>query len=416
MKIGDRIYLDHQATTPVDPAVLEAMLPYFTQRFGNPHSADHAVGWDAAKAVETATQQVATLIGADADEIVFVSGATEANNLALKGLIDHPARKTRNRILVLCIDHKSVLASARDLRDRHGFTLQEIPVTSTGMIDMDAFESMLGDDVLVASIGLVNGEIGSIQPLEQIAALTRKHGILLHTDAAQAPVAMDLKHTSQLVDLLSLSAHKMYGPQGIGALFVERSLQRHMRPLISGGGQQNNLRSGTVPLPLCIGMGAASDLWATPSADHIRDEIRHTRDTFVDALRTANIQIELNGPSLLDRHPGNASIRLINHSADVVLTHLQPTLSASTGAACSSSMPEQSHVLTQLGLSAADARETIRFSFGRYTSTDHLEIAVTDLQAALNRNTKLLLLTPPNPTTMPIEPTRNQPITSLARR
>lgn len=383
MKIGDRIYLDHQATTPVDPAVLEAMLPYFTQRFGNPHSADHAVGWDAAKAVETATQQVATLIGADADEIVFVSGATEANNLALKGLIDHPARKTRNRILVLCIDHKSVLASARDLRDRHGFTLQEIPVTSTGMIDMDAFESMLGDDVLVASIGLVNGEIGSIQPLEQIAALTRKHGILLHTDAAQAPVAMDLKHTSQLVDLLSLSAHKMYGPQGIGALFVERSLQRHMRPLISGGGQQNNLRSGTVPLPLCVGMGAAATIWSSEGSVTIRHHLRQMRDALAEELSSRTNNIALNGPPLNKRHPGNINLRIDAPNANTLLGQLQPHICASTGSACSSGQIEASYVLKKIGLTSQQAQSSIRASVGAKTSYTDVEMAAEKILSAL---------------------------------
>ena len=383
MKIGDRIYLDHQATTPVDPAVLEAMLPYFTQRFGNPHSADHAVGWDAAKAVETATQQVATLIGADADEIVFVSGATEANNLALKGLIDHPARKTRNRILVLCIDHKSVLASARDLRDRHGFTLQEIPVTSTGVIDMDAFESMLGDDVLVASIGLVNGEIGSIQPLEQIAALTRKHGVLLHTDAAQAPVAMDLKHTSQLVDLLSLSAHKMYGPQGIGALFVERSLQRHMRPLIFGGGQQNNLRSGTVPLPLCVGMGAATQVWTAEAATRTRSNLRHLRDQLAAKAGLIDTQIRLNGPSLDNRHPGNLNLAFSGFNADEILASLQPKLSASIGSACTSGHAEPSHVLTALGIKSPELKSCIRFSVGTQTTIEEIEAAATAIDQSM---------------------------------
>lgn len=383
MKIGDRIYLDHQATTPVDPAVMEAMLPYFTQRFGNPHSADHAVGWDAAAAVQKAQQQVATQIGADADEIIFVSGATEANNLALKGLIDHPVRKTRNRILVSCIDHKSVLASARELRDRHGFTLQEIPVTNTGVLDMNAFEDMLGDDVLVASIGLVNGEIGSIQPLEEIANLTRKHGVLLHTDAAQAPVAMDLKHTSQLVDLLSLSAHKMYGPQGIGALFIERSLQRHMRPLISGGGQQNNLRSGTVPLPLAVGMGAAASIWSSEKSKTIQDHLKLMRDRLTHALFSKNKGIKLNGPPLHQRHPGNVNVRLDGVDANTLLCQLQPIISASTGSACSTGQIEASYVLRKIGLTSEQAQSSIRTSVGVKTSFSDVDIAAECISSLL---------------------------------
>lgn len=370
MKIGERIYLDHQATTPVDPAVMEAMLPYFTQRFGNPHSADHAVGWDAAAAVQKAQQQVATLIGADEDEIIFVSGATEANNLALKGLIDHPARKTRNRILVSCIDHKSVLASARELRDRHGFTLQEIPVTNIGVLDMNAFEDMLGDDVLVASIGLVNGEIGSIQPLEEIANLTRKHGVLLHTDAAQAPVAMDLKHTSQLVDLLSLSAHKMYGPQGIGALFIERSLQRHMRPLISGGGQQNDLRSGTVPLALSVGMGAASTLWAPATSDRRRLKLRQIRDTLINGLQANGILLQLNGPQVKSRHPANANLQFVTTSSQLLLSKLQPRIAGSLGAACASGNPEPSYVLRAIGLNSTQCDSSLRFSVGNQSTIE----------------------------------------------
>jgi cysteine desulfurase len=383
MRVGQRIYFDHQATTPVAPNVLELMLPYFRDRFGNPHAADHIVGWEASKAVDEAASQVAELIGSDSDEIVFVSGATEANNLALQGILGHPNRKSRNRILVSSIDHKSVLAVARMLRDYHGFSVVEIPVTSDGAVDLAALDELLGDDVLLVSVGIVNGEIGTIQSLDAISALVRAHGALLHTDAAQAPVALDLRSISALVDMLSLSAHKMYGPQGIGALFIERSLQRHIRPMICGGGQQNNLRSGTLPLPLCVGMGAAAGIWLSEDATRRRDSIREIRDAFVERVCGLGWKTVLNGPSGDSRHPGNANIRFDGFDAHAILAALQPDLAASMGSACTSGIVEPSHVLRAIGLSAESANSSIRFSFGSYTTSDDVLVAVSRLASAL---------------------------------
>lgn len=386
MKIGDRIYLDHQATTPVDPVVLEAMLPYFTRRFGNPHATDHSIGWDAAKAVDTASEQVAELIGSDPDEIIFVSGATEANNLALKGLVNHPNRKTRNRILISKIEHKSVLETARQLRDQHGFVLTEIPVTSAGIIETSTLDELLTDDVLVTSIGLVNGEIGSIQPLETLSTLVRERGALLHTDAAQAPLALDLKKYGALVDMLSLSAHKMYGPQGIGALFVERSLQQYITPTINGGGQQHNLRSGTLPIPLCVGIGRASTIWSASEAKHLRAKIATTRNEFVQRLLRLNWPIQVNGPNLNSRHPGNANIQFQQFDAHSILAALQPTVAASQGSACSSGIQYPSHVLRNIGLNSAQSGNSIRFSFGKDTTLEDVVFAIDCLHSALTTN------------------------------
>jgi cysteine desulfurase len=370
MKIENRIYLDHQATTPVDPQVLDAMLPYLTNRFGNPHSADHSFGWDASKAVENSASEVAGMIGSDPDEVIFVSGATEANNLALKGLADHPDRKKRNRILVSAIEHKSVLAAAREMRDRMGFLVTEIPVSETGEILLPVLADLLTDEVLLVSIGLVNGEIGTIQPIEEISALTRSHGALLHTDAAQAPLALDLKHLGQIVDMLSLSGHKMYGPQGIGTLYIERSLQQHIRPLIAGGGQQNNIRSGTIPLALCIGMGEAAKICASHPAENLRRQLRGVREQFVQALANFGCQFSLNGPSLETRHPGNLNIRFQGIDAHTLIASLQPHVAASMGSACTSGTPEPSHVLRKIGLTNDEASSSVRFSLGRNSSSE----------------------------------------------
>ena len=251
------IYADYQATTPADPRVLEKMAPYWRESFGNPHSNDHMVGWRAAEAVRESLTSVAMLIGADPDEIVFTSGATESNNLALLGLARR-APADRRRILVSAIEHKCVLAAAQALREHESFTVETIPVDREGFIDLDSLENMLDDTVLTASIMAVNNEVGTIQNIPAISGILGSRGILFHCDAAQAPCAMDVGNLAAHADLISLSGHKMYGPQGIGTLYIRRDLQPDIEPIIYGGGQQNGLRSGTLPLPLCVGMAAAA--------------------------------------------------------------------------------------------------------------------------------------------------------------
>ena len=374
MKLGNTIYLDHQASTPLDRDVMKEMLPFFGKNFGNPHSIDHFIGWQAARAVEIASEQVARLIGADKDEIIFTSGATEANNLAILGL---GARSSdRRRILVSAIEHKCVLESSRILRDRFGFSLEVLPVDSIGRVDLQVLEGTLDDDVLMVSIMIVNNEIGTIQDIPKLSQVISSSGALFHCDAAQAPCAIDLSNMSQLVDLLSLSAHKMYGPQGIGALFARRELHAQIEPQIYGGGQQRNLRSGTMPVPLCVGMGAAATLLHSTDQEKERIKLRKKRDIFVERISALLQCTVVNGPQSSQKHPGNANIRFAGYSAKDLLAIMQPRIAASTGSACTSGIMEPSYVLQAIGLSENEAASSVRFSLGRETTEDCVEEAV----------------------------------------
>ncbi len=376
------IYADYQATTPVDPQVLAKMAPCWSELFGNPHSSDHVVGWRANTAVQRAASSVAALIGADADEVIFTSGATEANNLALFGLARR-APVGRRRILVSAIEHKCVLGAARALSEREGFTVEVIPVDGDGGVDFDVLEERLDESVLLLSVMAVNNEVGTIQDIPRIAKLLTPHGILFHCDAAQAPCAMDVSDLATHADLISLSGHKMYGPQGIGALYLRRDLKESLEPLIYGGGQQEGLRSGTVPMPLCVGMAAAVEIVAGDEAEEERKRVARQRDTFVRLLQDGEFSININGIVGERRHPGNASICFNGFQAEDILGVLQPRLAASTGAACASGIPEPSHVLRALGLTTAKSDASIRFSFGRFTSCEDIESAASLVREAL---------------------------------
>ena len=370
---GNTIYADYQATTPVDQRVLERMAPYWNESFGNPHSNDHVVGWKAAEAVQESLTSIGKLIGADPDEIVFTSGATEANNLALFGLARR-APPLRRRILVSAIEHQCVLAAARALEEREGFTVDIIPVDSNGFVDMDVMETMLNDSVLAASIMAVNNEVGTIQDLPAIAGLLTGYGVIFHCDAAQAPSAMDVSRLAEYADLISLSGHKIYGPQGIGGLYVRRDLQTSIEPIMYGGGQQNGLRSGTVPVPLCVGMSAAAGILQAEGSQE-RAEVANQRNLFVNLVLDSGFAVTINGPEWNRRHPGNANLRFRGFAAEDILGSVQPQLAASTGAACSSGIPEPSHVLRAMGLSNAEANSSIRFSFGRFTTGNEVDEA-----------------------------------------
>ena len=383
MNQAETIYADYQATTPLDPQVLEKMLPFWKESFGNPHSSDHIVGWNAAEAVRYSQVTVAAMIGADQDEIIFTSGATEANNLALLG-IARKAPTNRRRILVSAIEHKCVLTSARALQEREGFTVELLPVDKYGFVDMAALSEMLDESVLLASVMAVNNEIGTIQDLPAIAEALAEWGVLFHCDAAQAPCAIDLTGITENVDLLSLSAHKMYGPQGIGALFVRRSIQSDIEPVIYGGGQQNGLRSGTLPVALCIGMAAAAELVMERGAKE-RPRVGALRDQYVRRLQDAGAVVGINGPLGAWRHPGNINVCFEGYSAQDILGAVQPDLAASTGAACTSGIPEPSHVLRAIGLSADKAESSIRFSFGRFTKEDEIARAAAVVLNAIEK-------------------------------
>ena len=333
------IYADYQATTPVDPRVAERMATYWSERFGNPHSNDHVVGWQAADAVREAASSIAALIGADPDEVIFTSGATEANNLALLGLARR-APSERRCILVSAIEHKCVLAAARSLAEREGFTIETIPVDGEGFVDLEALKGMVDETVLAVSVMAVNNEVGTIQDIKGISKALLPHGVLFHCDAAQAPCAMDMTSLASHADLISLSGHKAYGPKGIGALYIRRDLQDRIEPIIYGGGQQAGLRSGTVPTPLCIGMAAAVDILNSPEGAEERMRIAGQRDSFVRLLHESIPSATMNGPMGERRHPGNVNLRFDGLVAQDILGSLQPYLAASTGAACTSGIPE----------------------------------------------------------------------------
>lgn len=368
------IYADYQATTPVDPRVYAKMVPYWNDSFGNPHSSDHIIGWRAAETVREAASSVAKLIGCDTDEMVFTSGATEANNLALLGLARR-APKSRRRILVSAIEHKCVLASVRTLADHEGFAVETIPVDGAGFVDLEVLANRIDETVLVVSIMAVNNEIGTIQDIPRTAEMLAPHGVLLHCDAAQAPCTMAVSNLAAHADLVSLSGHKIYGPQGIGALYIRRDLQDRIEPLIYGGGQQDGLRSGTVPVPLCAGMGAAAEFLRAPEAEEERARVSRQRDTFIRLLECAPFPTTLNGPAGRLRHAGNVNIQFPRFDAHSLLGALQPRLAASTGSACTSGTPEPSHVLRALGLDSEQADSSIRFSFGRFTTDEEIEEA-----------------------------------------
>lgn len=385
MSFSETLYFDYQATTPVDERVLQKMLPFFREKAGNPHSADHSIGWESSRAVAGAAEQLAALIGADADEIIFTSGATEANNLALLGIAGRAADSGRHRILVSAIEHKSVLGAARALEERFGLVVEHLPVDRDGCVSVRALEDRLDETVLAVSIMAVNNEIGTIQDTGNLSAIARQAGAVFHTDAAQAPYTADIGELSRSVDLLSLSGHKMYGPQGVGALYVRRDLQSRIEPLIYGGGQQNGLRSGTLPLPLCVGMGAAAQLLLAPEQLFATLDLRARRDRFVDKLSCLPWSMSVNGPPPAKRHPGNANICFHGFYAQDILSALQPRLAASTGSACTSGLPAPSHVLKAIGLTSEEADSSIRFSLGLTTRDEDIDLAVELIAATLDR-------------------------------
>lgn len=388
MNTGKTIYLDHQATTPLDRHVLAEMAPYYGDSFGNPHSLDHSLGWESARAIERAAAQVALLIGANPEEITFTSGATESNNMALLGLGRRVSKGSRRRILISAIEHKCVIESARVLEEQYEFTVEQIPVDRRGCVILSALLEMLDEDVLAVSIMAVNNEIGTIQEIGKISEYTRRHGALFHCDAAQAPIAIPINSLAKQADIISLSGHKMYGPKGVGVTFIASALQERIEPLIYGGGQQNGLRSGTLPVPLCVGMGAAAELMIGDDTSKKRIDLCRRRDEFVHRLQGLDWPISLIGPQGEARHPGNASICFHGFSAHTILGALQPHLAASTGSACTSGIPEPSHVLRATGLNGDDAEASVRFSLGFDTTDEDVDQAVGLIEEVLKKLSK----------------------------
>lgn len=372
MRPNRPIYLDNQATTQCDPRVLAAMLPWFTENFANPHSAEHAMGRAAEAAVEAARAQVACLIGAASNEIVLTSGATESNNIAIKGAARHARRvgDARRRVITLATEHKCVLESVADLAE-DGFDPIVLPVRRDGTLDLERLQDALAVPTLLVSVMAVNNETGVIQNLAAIAPVVKAAGALFHTDAAQAAgkIAVDV---GVGVDLLSISGHKIYGPKGVGALYVRRRPRARIAALFSGGNQERGLRSGTLPTPLIVGLGEACRLAGLEmQADATR--IAALRDRLYLALVHDIPGLVLNG-SAANRIAGNLNLTFPARTA-ARLMEANPEICVSTGSACSSASIEPSYVLRALGLDEDAAARTLRIGIGRFTSAAEIDTA-----------------------------------------
>lgn len=382
MDVKAPIYLDFQATTPVDPRVLADMLPWFSERWGNPHAIDHRFGREAAAAIENARRQVAELIGADPREIVFTSGATESNNLLIKAAAGMMAAAGRPRIVTCSTEHKAVLEVVAGLaRAGHPVTVLDVP--SSGIIDVDRVGRVLDPDVGLVSIMAVNNEIGVEQPIAAIGTLCRQRGSLFHTDAAQAAGKITLDVAVAGIDLLSLSAHKLYGPQGIGAAYVRHPLRRSLLPQVQGGGQEGGLRAGTLPTALCVGIGSAARFAREEMAGE-RCHLGRLRDRFLALLDDADVIYKVNG-DLEQRWPGNLNISFDRVDAEALLMRVGDELALSSGSACTTRSIEPSHVIVALGDDPGRAETAVRIGFGRPTSTEEVETAAAILIGAVRR-------------------------------
>lgn len=374
------IYLDHQSTTPVDPRVVEAMAPWWSRDFGNAASRTHVFGWRAEAAVEAARETLARAVGAaDPAEIVFTSGATESDNLALQG-VARALRERGDHLVTVATEHPAVLDTARALA-AEGFALTELPVDRAGLVDPDDVARAITDRTVLVSVMWANNEIGVVQPIAAIAERCRARGVLLHSDAAQAVGKLPVDAGAAGVDLLSFTAHKLYGPKGVGALRVRRGRPRvRLAPLLHGGGHEAGLRSGTLPVPLIVGFARAVELaLAERESETVRLAALRTR--LLDRLHAGLDDVFVNG-DLAQRLPGNLNLGFAGADADALLASL-PELAISTGSACASARAERSHVLRALGLSEPALRASVRIGLGRGTTAEEVDAAADRLVAAV---------------------------------
>jgi cysteine desulfurase len=371
------IYMDYHATTPVDPHVLEAMLPYFNEKFGNAASRQYRLGWDAQEAVEQARGEVASLIGADAREIVWTSGATEANNLALKGLAEVTAPE-RDHFVTVVTEHKSVLDTCKRL-EKSGCSTTTLAVNGDGSIDLEMLRGAVTERTAAVSVMAANNEIGLLAPLAAIAAIAHAKGALLHTDAVQAAGKVPLDVTASGVDLASFTAHKLYGPKGIGALYVRRRNPRvTIAPMLDGGGHERGMRSGTLNVPGIVGFGAAATLARQQMATEAA-RLLQLRTRLLDGLKARVSDLVVNG-SWSERLPGNLNVSFPGVDGEALLVSLSEDVAVSSGAACTAAEP--SHVLRALGRRTDLALASLRFGLGRWTTehdVDQVAARVTDV-------------------------------------
>lgn len=379
-KIKLPIFLDYQSTTKVDPRVLDIMIPYFSE-FGNAHSRSHSFGWTAEEAVEKARKYIANLVGADSKEIVFTSGATESNNLAIKG-VAHFYKNKGNHIVTVCTEHKCVLDSCRHLEDE-GFKVTYLPVKQNGMIDLSKLEAEITDKTILVSVMMVNNEIGVIQPMKEIGEICRKHNVFFHTDVAQAFGKIPVDVNKMNIDLMSLSSHKIYGPMGIGALYVRRKNPRvRLVPLINGGGQERGMRSGTVPTPLAVGFGEAARIAKEEMAEETT-RLQELRDILYHEIKGAFPDIVLNG-DYENRIPGNLNISFPYVEGESIIMAIKD-LAVSSGSACTSASLEPSYVIRALNNGHDLEHSSIRFGLGRFTTKEEIIYAAQLITKNISR-------------------------------
>ncbi|XP_072296175.1 cysteine desulfurase [Eucyclogobius newberryi] len=362
------LYLDFQATTPMDPRVLDAMLPFQVNYYGNPHSRTHAYGWESESAMERARKQVADLIGADPREIIFTSGATESNNMAVKGVARFYGQKKRH-VITTQTEHKCVLDSCRVL-ESEGFKVTYLPVQSNGLIDLELLEKSIRPDTSLVSIMTVNNEIGVVQPMREIGALCRAGGVFFHTDGAQAVGKIPLNVSELNIDLMSISGHKIYGPKGVGALFVRRRPRVRMEPLQNGGGQERGLRSGTVPTPLAVGLGAACSV-ALDEMEYDHQWVSTLAQRLIHKIKSKLPDVILNGDEE-QRYPGCVNLSFAYVEGESLLMALKD-VALSSGSACTSASLEPSYVLRAIGADEDLAHSSIRFGIGRFTTVEEID-------------------------------------------
>ena len=374
------IFLDYQSTTPVDPRVLEVMMPYFTHKFGNPHSRSHAYGWEAEEATEIARGQVAHLINADAKEIIFTSGATEANNIALKA-VGAFYKDKKNHIITVVTEHKCVLDSARHM-EMDGFEVTYLPVQQNGLIDLAVLKAAIKPTTLMVSIMAVNNELGVIQPLAEIGKITREHGVFFHTDAAQAFGKIPLDVEAMNIDLMSISGHKIYAPKGIGALYVRRRPRIRLESLFSGGGQERGMRSGTLPTPLVVGLGEAAKI-AGAEMQEENARIRFLAGKFLKAVMDDVPDVYLNGDRE-QRIPGCINLSFAYIEGESMIMAIK-NLAVSSGSACTSASLEPSYVLRAIGVGEELAHTSIRFGIGRFTTEAEIDEAIRIVSGSIEK-------------------------------
>ena len=380
MNIQKPIFLDNQSTTKLDPRVFKTMTPYFMEDFGNPHSIHHSYGRSASAAIELARKQIAAHLNANHQDIYFTSGATESNNILIKGLGNF-SKANPKRIITAKSEHKCVLQSCQRLQE-NGFEVIFLNVDTEGLINLEELEKELQTPTLLTSILFVNNEIGIIQPIEQIGQLCKKYNSFLHTDAAQAVGKLDIDVHAMGIDALSISGHKLYGPKGIGILYVSAEARLKMQPLFDGGGQEKELRSGTLPTPLCVGIGEAITL-SCAEKDKSNETIKSFRDDLISSLSQSISDLKING-SMSKRIEGNLNICIPGIEADMLINNL-PELALSTGSACTSGFVEKSHVLSSIGLNDKEITCSFRIGIGKNNTKEEIQQASTMIIDAVKK-------------------------------